>query len=502
MTVSNLLFRRQFLITPDTCASLGHWQHLYFGQYNLYAHPDLEISTATTTDTNVTVTLLGYIIDPNFPDRSNADILSTILNLTDSVERISDYLSTVSGRFVLIISTATETFLFHDPCGLRSVYYTKYNGQVFVGSQPLIIKQILPLKYGERFFSYFQSSYPKINIEHWLPSGCSLLEEVQHLVPNHYLCFSTVEQIRYWPKKPLPKKRVNEIVTEAADLLKRLMIAANNRFELALPLTAGLDSRILLGASKSISSEIYFYTLQYRNLDSSSNDIKIPVALLKDLGLNHNLIDCRRPVTEEFRDIYEQNALPAHMDDWGIIACGMLDTYPQDRVCVKGNCSEIARCYYYKNGTHRPITSSDQIVALEEGWHKIPFVRDYMSTWYDRAIEAATEANIDILDLLYWEHRMGSWQAQSQLEWDIVQEAYTPFNHRGLLELLLSVPAELRSAPNYLVYKMMLEVLWPEVMRYRVNPTTTKQRVKNILNYIGIYEGARRVYKQILKNSA
>ncbi|MEN8134282.1 MAG: hypothetical protein ABFS18_01930 [Thermodesulfobacteriota bacterium] len=502
MTVSNLWFRRQFLIAPDTCASLRHWQHIRFGHHHLYAHPDLQLSTVTSTDANVTVTLLGYIIDPSFPERSNTDILNTIRNFTDSVESISDYLGSVSGRFVLIINTPTETLLFHDPCGLRSVYYTKYKGQVFVGSQPLIFKQILPLKDGERLSSYVKSSYAKTNIEHWIPSGCSLFEEVSHLVPNHYLRFSTVEQIRYWPKRALPQRQVNEIVAEAADLLKRLMIAANNRFKLALPLTAGWDSRMLFGAAKSISDEIYFYTLQYRNLDPNSNDIKIPAALLKALGLSHNLIDCRRTVPESFREIYEHNASLAHMDDWGKIACGMIDTYPQDRICLKGNCSEIARCFYYKYGTHRPITSPDQIIALEDGWHTIPFVREQISIWYDRVGEVVTGANMDILDLFYWEHRMGSWQAQSQLEWDIVQEAFTPFNHRGLLELILAVPAKLRSAPDYLVYKMMLEILWPEAMGQPVNPATAKQRLMNILRSIGMYDGARRFYKQVLRNNA
>ena len=246
---NNLLFRRQFLLAPDTCASLSHWQHIHVDHYHLYAHPDIQLSTVPSADAKVTVTLVGYIIDPNCPERSNTDVLNAIANFADSVERISDYLCSVSGRFVLIVGTPRETLLFHDPCGLRTVYYTKYKGKVFVGSQPLIFKQVLPLRNGERLSSYIRSSYAKTHIEHWIPSGSSLFEEVYHLIPNHYLRFSTLEQIRYWPKRILPQKRVNEVVAEASDLLKKLMIAANNRFKLALPLTAGWDSRILLSAS-------------------------------------------------------------------------------------------------------------------------------------------------------------------------------------------------------------------------------------------------------------
>jgi len=296
MTDSNLLFRRQFLLTPDTCSSLGHWQHIQVGLFHLYAHPDVQLSTVTSADANVAVSLVGYIIDPDHPQRSNTDILDTIANFADSAEKISDYMCSVSGRFVLILNTEKETLLFHDPCGLRTVYYTQYEGKTFVGSEPNILKQVIPLMEGERFSSYIGSSYVKTNIEHWIPSGCSLFEEVHHLIPNHYLRLSTLEQTRYWPARLLPRRQVDEVIADASDLLKRLMIAANNRFKLALSLTAGWDSRMLLGASKSISNEIYYYTLQYRDLHSRSNDIKIPAELLRSLGLHHNILDCRKTI--------------------------------------------------------------------------------------------------------------------------------------------------------------------------------------------------------------
>ncbi len=228
MTDRDLLYRRQFLMTPETCDSLSYWQYKHIGDYHLYAHLDVELSSVTSTDTHVTVILIGHIIDPDFPERSNTDIIDIIVNFADSTEKVSEYMRSVSGRFVLIISTAKEILIFHDPCGQRMVYYMQYQGKVFVGSQPLIFKEVLPLKDGERLASYLSSSYVKTHIEHWIPSGCSLYEDVYHLVPNHYLCFSIFEQIRYWPTEKLHPKQVDEVTAEASDLLRRLMIAANN----------------------------------------------------------------------------------------------------------------------------------------------------------------------------------------------------------------------------------------------------------------------------------
>ena len=189
------------------------------------------------------------------------------------------------------------------------------------------------------------------------------------------------------------------------------------------------------------------------------------------------------------------------MDDWGSIASGMADAYPADRVCMKGNCSEIARCFYYPSGRHDPITSADQLVALEAGWREIGFACDQVSVWFDAARPVSGSANIDILDLFYMEHRMGSWQAQSQLEWDIVQETFTPYNHRGLLEVLLSAPAALRSAPDYRLYGMICKAMWPQVMKLPVNPPagakSPKVLAKRALRRMGIYDVARSVYRRV-----
>ena len=81
------------------------------------------------------------------------------------------------------------------------------------------------------------------------------------------------------------------------------------------------------------------------------------------------------------------------------------------------------------------------------------FFHESLDSWLHDAKEFSDKMHINILDLFYWEHRMGSWQAQSQLEWDIVQESFTPFNHRKLIEIMLSVKPELRQEPDYVFFK-------------------------------------------------
>ena len=493
-----LMFRRQFLLTSRNCSSLDHWQHGSLNHYRLYVHRDLELNIVEGENQRTKAALIGYMIDPLRPDRSNGEIINDIIRTTETVESLSKYLYSISGRFVLIIVTEDDIYVFHDPCGLRSVYYSQYEGGIVLGSQPLIFRHMMPLKAKNRFYSYEKSTYKKSNKEHWLPSGSSLYENIHHLVPNHYLQVSNGKQVRYWPNEKLHPRQLDDAAYEASALLKKLIVAGHKRFDLAFPLTAGLDSRVLLSASKPVADDTYFYTLQYRTLQLESNDIEIPIKLLQTLGLNHHLIDCRISTDKEFDQFYDRNASMAHKDDWGSIAYGMYGIYPQGRVCIKGNCAEIARCFYFKKGKHLPITSAQQLVELESGWDTLPFIGAQLDDWYLEASTAAEKTGLDILDLFYWEHRMGSWQAQSQLEWDIIQEAYTPFNHRQLLEIMLGVSTKYRCAPNYILFRKMIETLWPECLSQPINPArTVKDKLKRILSDLGLIDITRRIYRAI-----
>ncbi len=490
-------------MAPTPCSSLSHWQHVRIGTYHLYAHPDVELSSVVREDARVSVTLIGYMLHPKQPGLSNTELLQTIAGISASADKIADYLRSVAGRFVLILHSKDDTLLYHDACGLRTVYYTRHEGQTVVGSQPLILKQAVPLSEGERYSFYQQSPYVKANVEHWIPSGCSLYENVHHLVPNHYLRFSSLEQVRYWPTRPIRARGIDDALTEATDLLRGLVTAASNRFSLAMTMTAGWDSRVLLSASRSIADKLFFYTLWYRDMQPNSPDIRVPHQLLRSLGLRHNIIDCRKPIEATFSDLYTTNVSLAHVNDWGQIASGMRDAYPQNRVTFKGSCCEVARRVIYWNNPGTPITSVEQILACEDGWRSIPFARDRVADWYTQSRTAAAAAGIDMRELFYWEHRMGSWQAQSQLEWDLVQEAYTPYNHRGILELLLGIPVSFRNPPDFRFFRMICEALWPEVLAQPVNPRPLSlgSSVGRILGRHGAYGVARSIYRRCRRSA-
>ena len=93
---------------------------------------------------------------------------------------------------------------------------------------------------------------------------------------------------------------------------------------------------------------------------------------------------------------------------------------------------------------------------------------------------------------------MGSWQAMSQLEFDIVQEEYTPFNCRKLLGILLSAEMKYRQPPGYKLFRQIIFNLWPDLLKESINPKlfkTADYYLGKILKMTGSYNFARRVKK-------
>lgn len=480
--MNKYLYRRQFLLSPVRCNVLNDWQISQFGTSYIHVHPDTELTIVSALHNNIEIALIGFIINPHQPTESNTDILNDLAQEL-SLPRIFEKLYCYTGRFILLIKNKNEYYIFHDPCGLRLIFYTKYQKEFYAASQPLLLKLVMPLEEGERYRTYQESTYKKLDIENWIPSGCSLYENVHHLIPNHYLNVNQFQQIRYWPTRKLTKMDLDIAAKKAGDLLKNTMLAYKNRFKLAVPITAGIDSRTILSACKDLMNDVYCYTLKYRTLEEDSNDIRISKNLMFKLGYPHYVIDCKKPVEQEFATYYVGNSDMSHLNDWGNIANGMKDEYPENRVAVKGPCAEIAKCSYYKPSNNGENASLEELMNNLFGAEQVDFIKEETLKWYLEIKNQEINHGYNLYDLYYWEQWMGSWQAQSQLEWDIVQEAVSPFNNRELLDTMLAVDQKKRCHPDYTLFKKIMHNLWQEILEEPINPRPFYHKFK-VLMYV------------------
>ena len=494
------LYPRQFFASYEASHEFEDWKRFVFCDLHVCTHPLLETTAAQSCDGQQHGLLLGTILDPYNPSATNEDILRRLLESSSCINHLCEQLYYVGGRFLIFFADRQDVYLIGDACGLRTACYTA-DDPLVLASQPLLIKHHRPLREATYFESYLRSSYVANNKEHWLPVGASLFEDLFALRPNHYLRLSDLKQTRFWPRESYTAHAGIDAIHECGWLLQRLIIAASQRFSLALPITAGLDSRVLLAAARSLSADLFCYTLAYRGLTEASPDIAIPRKLMHELRLPHHVIDCGNQAPLSFQETYARNTFPAHVNDWAHIAYGLLLSYPHDRVCIKGNCSEIARCFYYPYGRPPSSVTETFLASLEHGWQRHDFIMSVLQSWLANSTQNFREAELHPLDMFYWEHRMGSWQAQSQLEWDVAQETISPFNQRQLLHYMLMTPRSERCAPYYRLYKAIINDLWPQTGLQPINPTglanTWANAARATLNTIGVDWHIKALYRSV-----
>jgi asparagine synthetase B (glutamine-hydrolysing) len=257
-----LLFRRQFFLGPLFLEKLKSWKRIRMRD-NLFltVHPDL--NACQVVYGSKSLTLLGYVLDPDEPAASDLDIIRSLTHEflgRDRFENFCRRTGRLGGRWILIADDGGVVRLFNDATGLRQVFYTenRFCKVLWCASQPGILAETLGLEMDKEALEFVNSAEYKRNKEYWWPGDYSPYREIKHLLPNHYLDLQTGSSHRFWPDKPLDAISVPEGVRASSQLLRGLMKSASNRFNLALALTAGIDSRLLLASMKEVTDKVFF----------------------------------------------------------------------------------------------------------------------------------------------------------------------------------------------------------------------------------------------------
>jgi hypothetical protein len=479
--------RRQFFLGPRPSSLLPWTSHAVGRGLCLQAHPDLTL-VQTDKRNGIELTLVGDIVDPGHPDAANIDILRRLQRHTTSAGEIHRLTSGLGGRWVLFVDDGKSTVAHHDPCGLRQLFYSidELSGP-FCASQAEAIAVEAGFSIDPKAHEGFSSSrYVQSDPEWWWPGDSCAYEKIKRLLPNHCLDLRTRTARRFWPAHALKSRDIEEAELRASDLLKGLVEAAEKRFPLSLPITAGFDSRVILAATRSVAKRIFFYTIRMPHHENGHPDLSIPRKLLRKLGLEHHILSATSKVGDTFWEEYRSNVNPAHKLA-GAMAEALLQTYPQERVCLVGHAAEIARCFYYRTAANHPAKVTPETLANLTGMGDNAFAQDEFRRWLAGAEEAAHASGIRLLDLFYWEQRAGSWAAAGEAEWDIFQERFPPFVCRDLYEVLLSVDAVFREYPDYTLFTRIARRLWPEVLSEPINPKgeSVAGRVRSFLRRIG-----------------
>ncbi len=465
---SRFHFRRQFLVsTKPALLNKEYFNLTRVGGYYVYNHLDLELSLYQGHD--FTILCLGYMIDPDFPKMSTVNILEQRFKNFRSPDEIHLLIYSLTGRFALLIINEVDCYVLNDPLAFRTVYYGHQQNEFFLSSDPNIVASTHQLIKSDDYDRYFQSHYVKNNIEFSLPGNCTLFENIFKLLPNHILNLRTFTQSRFWPCEDLVSVELNTALEKSKHILSGSIEALNRRHKLALALTGGLDSRIMLAASKEFKEDILVYTNKYRNMTENISDLYIPKRITTDLGFDYKIISSDDFVDDDFKEAYIKNSYLSHYHDWGEIALSLKNGLPENSVNVRGNMVELTRCNYYKSGIHPKVLYKEKAYKLKK-WPKLERIDNALEAWFNEINDTCIQYNYKQLDFFHWELHGAGWQAQSQLENDIVFETFTLFNNRALIDLIMGVDIKYRIGPAPKFHKSLIRMMMPDLLKYPINP--------------------------------
>lgn len=487
-TIDHLRYPSQFALGPDFVERLSGSQYRVAELFKLTVHPDLPCTQVTEGFRELT--LIGHMLDPLAPAAGNEEILWRLLRRYADRETLIEATAGLGGRWALVAANGEERFLFNDALGLRQVFYVdpRETGALWAVSQPGLVAEMLALPVDPEAEQFMQSYAFRSNPEYRWPGEATAFRTVRHLLPNHWLDLNSGVPQRYWPERPLALLEPEEAIQRLEVLLPGLIQAAAQRFDLALSLTAGLDSRLLLAAAKSVRNRISFVTVRQSKMSDYHPDVTVPARLLQRLGLPHQIVSSAATTTADFSSLFKHAVYLAH-EHYGPDAEAILRSFSRTKAALTGSGAEIGRCSF----SHARSRSKIHAIAATDlselqNMEQEPFALRHFENWL---ADAKARHNVKLLDLFEWEQGHGNWLAMTQLEFDMAwRDIVTPYNCREVLTTLLAVDERYRRPPESSLFTTLIRRLWPEVLSEPINPhehgvlwRRIKRKLRSLVRY-------------------
>lgn len=430
------LGKNQFLFSKEDTFE-GYDRKIAIGEYWLY----LGLDCHYYTDDNG-IHILGYAIDVLHPQYTLKEMCFELKKAMSKNVLGPELTRTWNGRFVIFLNSNEGLVVWNDCCGLKQVFRDTSDPFVFA-SQARYIAALKEYEKDSEAEEYLELAKKK-DKEYSLILDRTLYCSIRRLLPNHYI--KNGKELR----ADLCIK--NGSSSFAAELIRNSLDGIGGLGSIAVTLTAGWDSRLVLSGVDNRSDSV-LVTLKYDWMDELNQDIVVASELAKEKGIQHKVVNCDRK-DQSFIDEYMAHSENGH-EYWIQMAQATRDGGFANSYWVKGSCNEIIRNSF---GVLYNWQVNEKILCKLYSLPTVPFVKDAIQSWLGTSREFCKKNNISLLDLFYWEQRMGSWLAECLNEADVVGETFTPFNSRVYIENGLAIDINKRIAPDYAFFKEILDI--------------------------------------------
>ena len=501
-----LLFRGQYFFgtMPPRCPE-GFVTAPVAGGRVLLHHEALPTSVRQHGD--LTGILIGLVVDPSNPQWEIGDILADLLN--NEFSRIVEKTARLAGRWALVILGKDHEIAVGDACGTLPVVHVRRDGRTWLASSSRLLGFCLDgLQTNELAGGQFRElQIQKRDNGQPFPATMTEFAGVNVLLPNHYLDLESGIARRFHPFAANPRLTVAEAAPRIAEMTKNIVLAVSRRSPVAVPVTAGFDSRVIAGSVSRIPGLVgktQFFTFEDFGAPAGHFDIENGRKIGEAVGGVHRKIkagDASEAAQKIFAASESMNA--RRFENW---AAQCLSVPFQGRIVLMGWASEIARAFIRWPGSDD--VTVDQIANLA-GVNAIPFAHADIERWYADALQVRKACGINLLDLYYWELRVGRWCSSGLNILNSASDWITIYSCRALLDLMLSVEEKDRSGSAQALYRAVVNELDPALMQIPFNPFPLSYRMKqagilfaktilvNGTKAVGLYELLRRLRRRL-----
>lgn len=445
----------QFVAGPHPVTD-DHLTHsLTFAGLHVSIHPSLHVSRAQHGQT--TLLLLGTAVHPERSSWRDDDVLTWLAQSTTATA-LESALAHLAGRFVLFARMGSgPTLVFGDACGLKPVFYVGSGSDLWLASQPGLLEEHAGAL-RDPWLAPLLDASPEGDV--W-PGDRTPLTGVRMLLPNHRLNLDDAAPTRFWPVTAVAAVDPEVAARRMAGLLRGIVVALARRGPVTIPLTGGYDSRALLAAAWPIRRQLRYLTVV--DVATPSHDASIPLrlALRGRLKLRFRW---SRPASEHAID--RQRAVTGQVWRDPNMHRGAAFAATAGSTALLANVAEVFRCAFYEGG-NPPEEISAELLSSYHGWDTSSFAVEAFEHWLAGVPQ---DTGIHLLDLYYWECRVGVWGALSAVSFDSQADAFSPFNCRDLLVTGLGTPVAYRKHP-WLLQRRIVELLAPEISTIPYNST-------------------------------
>jgi hypothetical protein len=410
---------------------------------------------------------VGWLLGEAIDERGEPVGTGVRLAGADAAEAAQRWCDEHGGRFAVVLVGGAKPRLYLDAAGSLAT--------VFSGRRRAAGSTVTLLLAGEPGHPYFQldtESYPSGRPNKYFPAGLTAATDVERVLPNHYLDLRRWEAARYRPVPPV--EPVDTTDRRATDRLVEgivELIGANLRGAVSvagrayLPLTAGRDSRVVAVAARraGLLDTVTFVTLDRRKIPTDDAlDVGVARAIAQRWRLSHQVLPVPRGgegagKLEYLLRIGFSGSHGKRRDFYE--ACR--DGLDPGAAWVTGFGGEVGRARYWPPGHESTWTLTGR--ALTTLIRQPPEARTIQAM--ERWRHGMTERHpCTIVDLAYWEHRLGCWASPHLYGAAPFALNLMAFNHRRILESMLRLPVAHRREQQ--LCTQVCRRWWPGLLDY------------------------------------